>query len=72
MQSYAKVFEEEGALDKLERFAALNGPQFYGLPINETTLTLTRRTVTVPKTLPLGTDTLIPFMAGETLGWDIS
>ncbi|MDF1728157.1 MAG: dihydroorotase, partial [Sulfitobacter sp.] len=38
----AQVFEQEGALDQLEQFASLNGPQFYGLPVNEERITLTR------------------------------
>ncbi|NBE08899.1 dihydroorotase [Paragemmobacter ruber] len=42
MQLLAHVFEEEGALDRLEAFAALNGPRFYGLPPNEERITLTK------------------------------
>jgi dihydroorotase len=38
----AHVFEEEGALDKLEAFISRNGPAFYRLPVNETTITLTK------------------------------
>ena len=40
IETYAKVFEEEGALDKLEAFASLNGPKHYRLPPNEETITL--------------------------------
>ena len=40
MQVYAQVFAEEGALDRLEAFASLNGPRFYGLPANEERITL--------------------------------
>ncbi|MDG1280219.1 MAG: dihydroorotase [Pseudorhodobacter sp.] len=40
MPILAHVFEEEGALDRLEAFTSLNGPAFYGLPVNETSLTL--------------------------------
>ena len=35
LESYATVFEEEGALDRFEAFASMNGPRFYGLPVNE-------------------------------------
>ena len=42
MSILAEVFEKAGALDKLEGFASLNGPAFYGLPANETTLTLSK------------------------------
>ena len=40
IETYAKVFEEEGALDKLEAFASLNGPKHYRLPPNEERITL--------------------------------
>lgn len=42
MPLLAHVFEEEGALDQLESFAALNGPAFYRLPVNEGTLRLAK------------------------------
>lgn len=48
MSILAEVFEQEGALDKLEAFASLNGPAFYGLPANEDTLTLVREDATFP------------------------
>ncbi|MDP3196403.1 dihydroorotase [Tabrizicola sp.] len=44
MSLLAHVFEEEGALDRLEGFASRHGPTFYGLPVNERTLTLEKRT----------------------------
>ena len=65
LESYAQVFEEEGALDKLEAFASLNGPRFYGLPVNEATVTLERAEQQVPNEI----DGLVPFHAGETLRW---
>ena len=42
MACLAQVFEDEDALDHLEGFASLNGPAFYGLPVNETTMTLVK------------------------------
>lgn len=39
----AHVFEEEGALDRLEGFASRNGPAFYRLPVNARTITLEKR-----------------------------
>ena len=45
LESYATVFEEEGALDRFEAFASINGPRFYGLPLNEGTVTLERAEV---------------------------
>lgn len=71
MESYALTFEEEGALDKLENFASLNGPRFYGLPVNEETMTLTKRDHIVPERMTLSETDIIPFHAGETLGWRV-
>ena len=72
LESYAAVFDEEGALDKLEGFASEHGPRFYGLPLNEGTVTLERGTVEVPAALEIGAIRLVPFHAGETLGWRLS
>ncbi len=72
LESYATVFEEEGALDKLEGFASEHGARFYGLPLNEGTLTLERRDNDVPDRLGLGDIDLVPFHAGQTLNWTIA
>lgn len=70
IESYAKTFEEEGALDMLEAFASLNGPAFYGLPVNEKRIVLERTETTVPEQIdgPEGIR-IAPFHAGETLAW---
>jgi dihydroorotase len=49
LQVYAQVFAEEDALDRLEAFASLNGPAFYGLPPNETRVTLYAKPLDVPE-----------------------
>ena len=67
LESYATVFEEEGALDKLEGFASEHGARFYGLPLNKGTVTLERRPVDVPQRMPGGD--VVPFHAGQTLSW---
>ena len=72
IESYAAVFDEEGALDQLEAFASLNGPAFYGLPVNTQTITLVRGGDTVPGSLPAAGTHLVPFHAGETLAWRLS
>ena len=69
LESYVQTFEEEGALDKLEAFASINGPQFYGLPLNEKRIVLEKKPLQVPKTFETGAGTLVPFRAGETLAW---
>jgi dihydroorotase len=65
LESYATVFDEEGALDRLEAFASVNGPNFYGLPLNEGTVALEREETKVPNEI----DGLVPFRAGEPLPW---
>jgi dihydroorotase len=69
MESYAAVFEEEGALHRLEAFASENGPRFYRLPLNEDHVTLERVDTAVPELLALDGVSVVPFHAGETLGW---
>ncbi|QJB69801.1 dihydroorotase [Parasphingorhabdus halotolerans] len=72
MESYAAVFDEEGALDKLDGFASLHGPQFYGLPLNKGTITLERKAITVPEKLKTGGASLVPFHGGDQLVWQIA
>jgi dihydroorotase len=72
LELYAVAFEEAGALDKLEGFASRFGPQFYGLPVNEDTVTLERRGWKVPESLAFGADRLVPLRAGETLPWTLA
>ena len=69
LELYAEAFDSAGALDKLEGFASLHGPDFYGLPRNTTQVTLQRQTWTLPESLPFGETTLKPLRAGETVGW---
>lgn len=69
LEAYAQVFEAAGSLDKLEAFASLHGPAFYGLPVNLRQIRLTRTPQLVPATLPAADTTIIPFMAGQTLDW---
>ena len=69
---YAQIFESMNALNRLEAFTSTNGPQFYGLPVNTQTITLKKSQWTVPESLNYGDDTLIPFLAGETLDWSLA
>jgi len=69
LETYAEVFEEEKALDRLQAFASLNGPKFYGLPPNQTRITLRHEPLPVPERIGQGENTVVPFRAGETLRW---
>jgi dihydroorotase len=73
IELYAEVFDAAQALDRLEAFASLNGPRFYGLPVNEQSITLERSPTTVPDAAPLPDGGEIrPFRASETLAWRIA
>ncbi len=69
LESYAMVFDEEGALDRLEDFASVFGPRFYGLPLNDDHITLERAALIVPNSIQAVGTTVVPFHAGETIGW---
>ncbi|MEM6909854.1 MAG: dihydroorotase [Pseudomonadota bacterium] len=69
LESYLAVFDAEDALEHFEGFASLSGPSFYGLPVNEDTVTLVRAEVDVPQSYELAGEEIVPFHAGETLGW---
>jgi dihydroorotase len=72
LEIYAEVFEEEGALDRLEAFASLNGARFYRLPVNPGRVTLRREGWTVPQCVGAGDLAVVPFRAGETLRWRLA
>lgn len=69
---YAEAFEDAGALDKLEAFASLNGPRFYGLEPNEDSVTLERVETAVVETLPFGEHEIVPFRAGGSVRWRVA
>ncbi|SET51888.1 dihydroorotase [Thalassotalea agarivorans] len=71
IELYAEVFEAEDALDKLEAFASLNGPAFYGLPVNNDEITLEKSTWDVPETMAFGSDVVVPIRAGEQIAWKV-
>ena len=68
---YAEAFESVGKLDKLEGFASFFGPDFYHLPRNSKKITLTKQAQKIPAELPLGSDTIVPLRAGETIAWSL-
>lgn len=73
IESYARIFDEQGALDKLEAFASLNGARHYGLPPNEDTITLERRPWTAPEEIAVqGPEAAVPvYRGGETIPWRV-
>ena len=73
IETYAKVFEEEGALDKLEAFASLNGPKHYRMPPNEETITLEKTPWTAPQEVKVAgpDERALVYRGGETIEWKV-
>lgn len=72
MELYASAFDSVGQIEQLEAFASLNGPAFYGLPVNQTQLTLERSAYQIPAELPMADSTVVPLAAGESLAWKVA
>jgi dihydroorotase len=73
LAAYLKVFEEEGALDRFETFASINGPTFYGLPLNEERITLAKRPALICEGIAAGAQgDLYPLFGGETVAWSVA
>ena len=71
VELYAEVFQEAGAMDKLEAFASINGADFYGLPYNKTSIVLERETWEIPLSVPFNEGEIIPLAAGNILNWKL-
>ncbi|MCZ6831039.1 MAG: dihydroorotase [Gammaproteobacteria bacterium] len=71
IELYAEVFDQAGALEQLEAFAAFNGPDFYSLPRNTESITLRQENWQVPASLPLGQQQLTPLRSNETIAWSV-
>ena len=76
IESYIRVFEEENALDQFEKFASLNGPNFYNLPINKEKIRLVSSLNKIPEFIDIVEANEVvgqikPFHGGETLTWRV-
>jgi len=72
IELYAEAFEHIGVLDRLEGFASEFGARFYGLPLNEGSITLVKESWQIPAVYPFGSEDLVPLRAGETVQWRIA
>jgi dihydroorotase len=72
IELYAEAFEAAGALGRLNGFASEHGAAFYGLPLNEGTVTLTKESWDVPASYRFGSDELVPLRAGEKIFWRVA
>lgn len=71
IELYAEAFEAAGALDKLEAFASFHGPDFYGLPRHNDSITLVKESWSVPETYAFGDNVVVPIRAGGELAWRV-
>jgi dihydroorotase len=71
IELYAEAFDHTGHLEKLEAFASFYGADFYGLPRNNSTITLIEKPQTVPASLDFGGEQLVPLLAGTSLRWSL-
>jgi dihydroorotase len=73
IELYAKIFAEDGKLDRLEAFASLNGPQHYGLPANEERITLERTSWTAPEEVRVEgpEERALVYRGSETIPWKV-
>jgi dihydroorotase len=69
IELYTEAFEQANSLDKLEGFASFFGADFYRLPRNTKTITLQKKSWTVPNRYQLKDEQIIPLKAGEVLNW---
>ncbi|MEW8088104.1 MAG: dihydroorotase [Candidatus Thiodiazotropha endolucinida] len=71
IELYAEIFERANALDRLEGFASLFGPDFYGLPRNRDTITLAKKEWSIPESYQFGQDRVVPLGGGEAVNWQL-
>ncbi|WP_145493904.1 dihydroorotase [Yersinia aleksiciae] len=71
LPAYATVFEEMNALQHLEAFCSLNGPRFYGLPVNDDFVELVRTPCLQPEEISLGNESIVPYLAGQSINWSV-
>lgn len=73
MPLLAHVFEEDGALDRLEAFTSQNGANFYGLPQNEAWITLVKsaRATVFPSKIQSEAGPVTVFDPGFDVHWRV-
>lgn len=72
IETYAEIFEQAGALDRLDAFAGRNGAAFYGVAPNAGAVRLARAPWRVPERIEHAGETVVPFRAGETVAWQLA
>ncbi len=72
IELYAEVFDQAGALDKLEGFASIHGPAFYDLPRNPGNTRLIKKSWNVPQEISFGKQAGVPMRSGEEISWQLA
>ncbi len=72
LELYAEIFEQAGALDRLEAFASFHGADFYGLPRSEQRIELVRQSWRIAPSLGEDRDAIVPLRAGGTVAWRLA
>jgi len=72
IELYAEAFAAAGTIDRLEGFASVHGPRFYGLPVNGERITLVDEPEQVAADIAFGADRLVPFRSGANVGWRLA
>ncbi len=76
IELYAEIFDQAGRIDRLEGFSSHFGADFYNLPRNSGTITLTRQERPIPQRIPAGnqeeSDDLIPLLGGSVIHWKLT
>ena len=72
IELYASIFEEENALENLEKFSSINGPKFYNLDINTNFITLTKTNMIVPEYTKEGSIIVKNFFSNKEINWKVS
>ncbi|MCV2502712.1 MAG: dihydroorotase [Neisseriaceae bacterium] len=71
LELYTEIFDKIDALDKLETFTSINGPKFYGLPVNNRQVTLVKKSYQVPDFYEINGEKIIPLLAGQEIAWQL-
>lgn len=71
VEAYLKVFDEDGALDRFEAFASLNGPAFYGFAPSEARVTYRKAPHMVEASIAVENDEIIPLFGGTSVDWTL-
>ena len=72
IEIYADIFDQNDALDMLPNFCNKFGADFYSLPYNQTKIRLERKDYEIPRQLEFNGDKITPFLAGQTIHWQIA